>query len=205
MKKAMQTTPSPRGMRLYDDYKRRLYLNEAERGRFLDVADKTSEPIRSLALTLAFTGCRISEALELTASSVQIEDQRIAFRCLKKRGYRVVMREVPIPLELAKRLDQVHDILAAQRDGVGGAKRLWPISRKTAWVHIKRIMTTAEISGAQATIKGLRHGYGVHAIHSGVQLNMLQKWMGHAAMETTAIYANATGPEELEVAGRMWG
>jgi site-specific recombinase XerD len=33
---------------------------------------------------------------------------------------------------------------------------------------------------------------------------MLQKWMGHADIRTTAIYANAVGAEELELAGKMW-
>ncbi|WP_250565504.1 hypothetical protein [Adonisia turfae] len=39
---------------------------------------------------------------------------------------------------------------------------------------------------------------------SGIQLNMLQKWMGHPDMKTTAIYANALGDEEREIAARMW-
>ena len=46
--------------------------------------------------------------------------------------------------------------------------------------------------------------YGVHAVCSGVQLNMLRKWMGHASINTTSIYANAMGKEELQIADRMW-
>ena len=37
-----------------------------------------------------------------------------------------------------------------------------------------------------------------------VPLNMLKKWMGHASIETTAIYADAVGKEEQEIAARMW-
>jgi hypothetical protein len=33
---------------------------------------------------------------------------------------------------------------------------------------------------------------------------MLSKWMGHASLEVTAIYANALGTEELALAARMW-
>jgi integrase len=33
---------------------------------------------------------------------------------------------------------------------------------------------------------------------------MMQKWLGHARIETTAIYANAVGPEERAIASRMW-
>ncbi|KJB90562.1 hypothetical protein N826_38900 [Skermanella aerolata KACC 11604] len=49
--------------------------------------------------------------------------------------------------------------------------------------------------GLHRSSKGLRHGYGVHAITSRVRLNMLSKWMGHAILEVTAIYANAFGAE----------
>jgi integrase/recombinase XerD len=41
-------------------------------------------------------------------------------------------------------------------------------------------------------------------VTSEVPLNMAQKWLGHARISTTAIYANATGPEEKLIAGRMW-
>ena len=44
----------------------------------------------------------------------------------------------------------------------------------------------------------------MHAISSGVPLNMLGKWMGHASLEVTAIYANALGTEERGIAARMW-
>lgn len=41
-------------------------------------------------------------------------------------------------------------------------------------------------------------------MRAGVQLNMLKKWMGHADMATTAIYADAIGEEERSIASRMW-
>ncbi len=78
------------------------------------------------------------------------------------------------------------------------------VSRVTAYRWVKQVMNNAHIDGAQACPKGLRHGYGIHAVRSGVQLNMLQKWMGHASIATTAIYATAVGREELELADRMW-
>jgi integrase len=50
----------------------------------------------------------------------------------------------------------------------------------------------------------LRHGYGVHAISRSIPLNLLSKWMGHASPEVTAIYANALGEEQRNIAARMW-
>lgn len=58
--------------------------------------------------------------------------------------------------------------------------------------------------GAHASPKGFRHGYGVAGISAGVPLNMLSKWMGHSKIKTTAIYANALGEEQRQIAERMW-
>jgi len=33
---------------------------------------------------------------------------------------------------------------------------------------------------------------------------MVQKWLGHRNLETTAIYMDAQGDEERELAARMW-
>ena len=58
--------------------------------------------------------------------------------------------------------------------------------------------------GPHRTPKGLRHGFGINATVCGVPLNMLSKWMGHADIATTAIYADAMGPGEQDIASRMW-
>lgn len=39
---------------------------------------------------------------------------------------------------------------------------------------------------------------------NGVPLHVLQKWLGHAQLSTTAIYADAVGKEEQDIAARMW-
>ena len=65
-------------------------------------------------------------------------------------------------------------------------------------------MEAAGTEGPHASPKGLRHGYGVASISATVPLNLLSKWMGHAAIEATAIYANALGEEPRSIAERMW-
>ena len=66
-------------------------------------------------------------------------------------------------------------------------------------------MNRAGISGARANPKGLRHVFGVVAIQNSIALNMVQKWLGHADLSTTAIYANAIGQEKQDIAAKMWG
>jgi site-specific recombinase XerD len=69
---------------------------------------------------------------------------------------------------------------------------------------IKRVMADADISGGHACPKGLRHAFGIAAIQRGIPLNLIQKWLGHSKIETTAIYTNAMGAEERLIAERMW-
>lgn len=70
--------------------------------------------------------------------------------------------------------------------------------------EVLEVMKAADVKGPQATPKGLRHGFGVAAIQAGIPLNLLQRWLGHAQLTTTAIHANAVGPEERNIAARMW-
>ena len=52
--------------------------------------------------------------------------------------------------------------------------------------------------------RGLRHGCGVGAMQGGVPLPLIQRWMGHARLWTTAVYLNGCGPEECGVALTLW-
>jgi integrase/recombinase XerD len=189
-------------MQLHDPRGKRLYLTAEERAAFLATAAKAARPVRTLCGVLHTTGCRVSEALALTSERVDLAGEALVFETLKKRR-RGVSRAVPVPPGL---LDLVHGAREAQRRGRGQAgRRPWPWSRMTAWRQVTAVMAAAGIpAGPHRTPKGLRHGFGVHAISSGVPLNMLSKWMGHASLEVTAVYANALGAEERGIAARMW-
>jgi integrase len=63
---------------------------------------------------------------------------------------------------------------------------------------------SADINGRRASLRGLRHAFGVGSLQAGVPLNLVQPWLGHARMTTTAIYAEASGPEETAFAERLW-
>lgn len=189
---------------LYDSAGQRKYLTAEERTAFLKAAEHADRQARTLCMTLAYTGCRISEALQLTADRVDLSGKVIVFESLKKRR-RGLYRAVPVPAPVLDALDLVHGLREAQRARDGGkSARLWPFGRATAWRRVHEIMHKAGISGPQASPKGLRHGFGVAAVQAGIPLNMVQKWLGHAQLSTTAIYADAVGAEEQAIAERMW-
>ena len=68
----------------------------------------------------------------------------------------------------------------------------------------KGLMAASDVIGLHASPKGLRHGFGVQAIRQEVPLNLVQRWLGHAVIATTTIYADVMGAEEREIAARMW-
>ena len=194
---------------LYDGQGKRLYLTPSERHAFYEAAKAQPREIRTFCHTLHITGCRISEALELTPDRIDLHEQTVILRTLKKHAKegednKPVFRAVPVPADYLDSLDMVHCVRKAQRQRK--PSRLWGWSRTTGWRYVKAVMSEAGIDVAQphATAKGLRHAYGIHAIDSGVPVTELQKLLGHASLETTAIYLNAVGEERRAIVSRMW-
>ena len=180
---------------LFDALGQRKYLIATEAHRFLAVALRADRPTRLFAQLLYHSGCRISEGLAITPRLLDAEGQRVVFRTLKRR--RRVYRAVPVPARLMREL-------VALARGLAPDDRLFPWSRCTGWRRIHRMMEAAGITGPQATSRGLRHQFGVHAIGSKVPECALQRWMGHARARNTQIYTFAMGAEELALARRMW-
>jgi integrase/recombinase XerD len=181
----------------------RKYLNAAERCRFIKAARHEPPRERLFCLVLRWSGARISEVLALVPIAFDIESGVANFQTLKRRNPDIV-RQVPLPTSLLRDLDAEFSIRDAQSDPGRANQRLWKWSRTTAWRRVKRVMAAARIGGAQAMPKGLRHGFGVDAFQSGVPPHLVQRWLGHASLETTAIYADVIGPEERAFGARMW-
>ena len=181
----------------------RKYLTEDEIDRFLAVAalQERSE-VRSFCLTLAHTGCRISEALDITAQRVDLAAQAITLQTLKQRG-QVRYRSVPVPGSTIDTLELVHGIRKAQR-GRAATDRLWTWGRTQAFKHVKHVLEAAGIEGPHASPKGLRHGFGVRAIQKTRNPRLVQRWLGHRSLETTTIYMDVLGQEERDANQAMW-
>lgn len=188
----------------------RKYINAEERRRLLVAAAALAPKERLLLLTLFHTGVRISEALAITRTSLQrVEGGGVlTVVTLKRRKHAV--REIPIPPGLADDLERtfgLSDTDPGARTLPGshaGTDRLWPLSRSTGYRLVVAAMHAAGIVGKRASPRGMRHGFGIAALHAGVPLTLLQKWMGHASLRTTAIYLAVCGPDEIAFAARLW-
>ena len=174
---------------------KRKYLTTEEGRRFRVSAERLSPRQAAFCLTVYYTGCRISEALELTSESIDLESNVVIIRTLKQRDD-VVYRRVPIPPELIHRLSCIKQPSALDR--------LWKMSRTSAWRLIKQMMTESGIEGIHGVPKGLRHGFGVRAVLMKVPPNIIQSWLGHKDFSNTSIYLDVKGEEEIEFASRTW-
>jgi integrase/recombinase XerD len=184
-------------MAVFDRRGQRKYLNGQERRAYLQtVQDEPDAGRRAFCLTLFYTGCRISEALNLTTDRVDLAGKAVVVETLKRRR-RGHFRSVPIPDLLVKLLRQI--LASGETPG-----RVWAFSRATGYRLVKDCMERAGVVGGMASPKGLRHGFAVACLAQKIPLPTVQKWLGHARLETTAIYLEVSGDEERELAKRLW-
>jgi integrase/recombinase XerD len=177
----------------------RKYLTPEERGTFIVAAKALKSRLaRTYCLTLALTGARISEPLEVTPLHIDWVARTMTLRTLKRR--KLIHRIIPVPEDLLEMIELVHD--TSQRKKAD--QRLWDVDRSTAHRWVKEAMRLARLVGPHASAKGLRHGFAIAALDKNVPLNIVSRWLGHSNLQTTAIYGNFTGREERGLAARMW-
>ncbi|MGK0190719.1 MAG: integrase/recombinase XerD, partial [Verrucomicrobiales bacterium] len=198
-RRALGRRAGPAGQDLLDEVIRVFHtvgrLNKAENRKFLAAVGSLAKSEASFCLIIYYTGCRISEALSLTPGDIDWSTHIVRIRCLKRHG-KTVFRRVPIPASLTADLRSLH-----QREL---ESRLWRFSRSTGWRIIKGVMKQADITGLQATTKGLRHGFGVRGALEKIPINVLRDWMGHSDISTTAIYLDVRDEEERKLIKRTW-
>jgi integrase len=88
-------------------------LTAEERNTFLRAAERADRPMRTLCMTLAYSGCRLSEALALTADRIDLAAGALVFESLKKRRPGIYC-SVPVPPALLEALNLVHGIRELQ-------------------------------------------------------------------------------------------
>lgn len=205
-------------MRLFSPNGEKLYLTDSERKKFMaEVRKDTNRNAVIVCTLLNYTGARPSEIRELTADRVHPDSNEIVIRSAKKRktdrkgNIKLPhFRTVPIPETVMTLVTLGLDIRARHKKN--DTSLLWPsaknhkmpIDAKTIYNWVKNNMDAAGIRGANASPKGLRHGFAIRAVTTGVPLTKIQKWLGHTSLATTEIYLDATGEEEHAIMRQMW-
>ena len=134
---------------------------------------------------LYFLGLRNSEAMNLNTEDIDTMNKTV--KVIQGKGRKD--RYVPVPGDFAGEL----------RLFIGGRKGLLFAGRggkgNLSDRHIRRIV---KFYAQKANVRKyeevhphtLRHSYATHLQNSGVPLNVIQNLLGHARLETTAIYTH---------------
>ncbi|RYG39250.1 site-specific tyrosine recombinase XerD [bacterium] len=142
---------------------------------------------RTLFELIYGAGLRISEALGLDTSSIDLEARSV--RVTGKRGK---TRVVPLPEETAKWVARYLEesrprLLKKPIASVFVSDHGLTLCRQTAYDRIRRAATLAgitELVGPHA----LRHTYAVDLLKGGADLRAVQELLGHESVETTQVY-----------------
>lgn len=152
-----------------------------------------------LVLSLLDTGCRISEALSLRVSDVDLDNLLVT---LDGKGRK--QRIVPISFSMRKAVYRFvsdfklrpHDMLFSTTDGV-------KVRRMTALRSVQLLCENLGFKAPARTLHAFRHTFAVNYLRRGGSVFHLQKVLGHTSLEMTRRYANLVTTDLQEVHKRV--
>jgi integrase/recombinase XerD len=188
------------------DVPRFLTIEEVD-ALFNAIDTKTEEGTRDRAmLEVAYAGAlRVSELINLSQNDLFDK------RCLRVRGKGRKERAIPIGRSAVKWLTKYRKVRA--REGNTESPNMFvhslalphlhkrfrgkPVSRQ--WVNMM-INQHAKSAGLQnVSPHTLRHTCATHLHQNGVDVRILQEFLGHASLDTTALYTHITGEHSRRI------
>jgi len=148
--------------------------------------------------TIYSCGLRLSEGTHLKVEN--IDGDRGFIQVRKSKGTMGDKdRNVPLPkktLELLREQWKSHrnKVWIFPSAGHGGKNMPYattPVSNSSAQVAFRKALKSAGIS-KKATVHTLRHSWATHLLEAGVNLRLIQAWLGHSTPTTTSIYTHLT-------------
>jgi site-specific recombinase XerD len=171
-----------------------IVLSREEVWRILDRV--RIEVYRVCLTTIYCCGLRLMEGARL-----QVPDVDSARGVLRVRGKRRKDREVPLPaaiLDLLRAHWRSHRsptwlFPAATRHGTAYsvAHDCGPVTRDSLQSAFRRAVKKSGLH-KRAHVHTLRHSYATHLLEDGVNLRLIQEYLGHSSPRTTAVYTHLT-------------
>jgi site-specific recombinase XerD len=171
-----------------------VVLSRDEVWRILDAI--RIDVYRVCLTTIYACGLRLMEG-----ASLQIPNVDSARGVLHLRGKRQKDREVPLPtatLQLLRDHWRTHRsptwlFPAATRHGTqySVAHDCGPITRDSLQSAFRHAVKRSGLN-KRAHVHTLRHSYATHLLEDGVNLRLIQEYLGHSSPSTTAVYTHLT-------------
>jgi site-specific recombinase XerD len=144
--------------------------------------------------TIYSCGLRLQEGTHL-----QVPDIDSARMLIHVHGKGAKDRYVPLPkrtLELLRQQWKTHRnpvwiFPAPGRGGIGMSTASEPMPRSSVQIAFKAALKRSRIN-KRASVHTLRHSYATHLLEAGVNLRLIQEYLGHNTPSTTSIYTHLT-------------
>lgn len=151
---------------------------------------------RALLLFLYNTGARAQEVAELRVSNLDLSPPAR----VRLHGKGDKWRLCPLWAETVRQLQlllQLRDPSAPPGEPVFVSRPGRPLTRFGIYKIVRRCASSLVTSGRLSANKPVsphifRHTAAVHLLESGVEINVIRGWLGHASLETTNRYAEIT-------------
>jgi site-specific recombinase XerD len=174
----VSATPLPRHLSEADYRRLETHVLGATQGDSYDAAFD-----RAWFLTLAHTGVRISELLDLRVGDVNLLAGRAIVRGSKPGHDRAIYLTPALMDALGRFL--------ARRPEVPGEDHVFLLHRRlpSVWTLRNRLNRYAGQVGLHVTPHRLRHTLATRLVNRGMPIQSLRKLMGHRSVDTTLLYA----------------
>ena len=177
-----------------------MVLSAAEVGRILSCVHQPR--YRVCLATIYACGLRLQEGVYLQVGDIDGERHLLHLR----HGKGNKDRYVPLPersLELLRAYWRSHRDPVWLFPALPWARRAFapvtgPMSVDGVQRAFKAALRESGIAKA-ATVHTLRHSYATHLLEAGINLRVIQDFLGHASPTTTALYTHLTQPSEERV------
>ncbi len=160
-------------------------LSREEERRLIEMAYRLTGTRGLLIKTLFQTGARVSEFVHIQVEDVYFEEQMILIR----QGKGGKQRYVPVLPELAQEL-RTH-LQGRAKGYLFETNRHFAFSPRRIQQLVKE---TADLAGITKRVSPhiLRHSVATTLLEHGMPLEQIQKFLGHAKIDTTQVYASST-------------
>jgi len=150
---------------------------------------------RACLTTIYACGLRLQEGTHLQVPD--IDSARMLVHVRSGKGAKD--RYVPLPprtLELLRQYWKTHHnpawlFPAPGRGGIGMATASEPMPRSSVQDAFRAALKQSGIN-KHASVHTLRHSYATHLLEAGVNLRLIQDYLGHDSPTTTALYTHLT-------------
>lgn len=148
--------------------------------------------------TIYSCGLRLSEGTHLKVEDIDGDRGFISVRHSKGHmGNKD--RNVPMPqktLELLRQQWKSHknEVWLFPSAGHGGKnmpRATKPVSNSSVQTAFRKALKTAGIN-KKATVHTMRHSWATHLLEAGINLRLIQAWLGHRSPVTTSVYTHLT-------------